>query len=64
MMKIFNRVNILVHDKKRNIYLNKKEIYYFSHGIGRKEYGKIISGLNIKHYRNKGFPILKIKYKR
>ena len=64
MMKIFNKVNILVHDKKRNIYLNKKEIYYFSHGIGRKEYGKIISGLNIKHFRNKGFPILKIKYKR
>ena len=64
MMEIFNRVNILFHNKKEITNINKKEIYYFSHGIGKKEIEKIKNGLIIKQYKNKQFPILTIKYKK
>ena len=61
MMKIFIRENRLIYNRQINANKNRKEIYYLSHGIGRK------AAENIKidsKYKNKKFPILKIKYKR
>ena len=53
MMKIFIRENRLIYNRQINANKNRKEIYYLSHGIGRKASENIKVDLN--KYKNKKF---------